>query len=324
MTLGPGRLGAIVDHLRTRPGHEHVRGLVRELCVVGLDIPDRDIDFEVPVPEVNGRIDALFGSTVFEFKRDLRREANDAEEGLARYLVDRERATGRRYLGVATDGAAFVAYQLSDGRLQKLEEFLPVAADPRALLRWLDTATTVRAELPPDSVTIRAEFGRDSLVFRRSMDDLRRLWNSAESIAEAKLKHELWSRHLEFVYGTLIEPSELFLQHTYLTIIAKTMAVRLIATGPISPGELLAGTPFTQVGLHGAVEADFFDWVLLVPGGSELVHRIEAQIERFRLSEIEVDVLKAIYESLIDPANAITSASIIRRTGWRSGYANER
>jgi hypothetical protein len=290
MPLTSERLKSIVEHLKTRPGHEHVRGLVRELCVVGLDVPDREIDFEVPVPEVRGRIDALFGSSIFEFKRDLRREKDDAEEGLTRYLTDRERATGRRYLGITTDGAAFVAYELEDGKLKKLDQLEPSSDAPRELLRWLDTATTARADLHPDPVTIRAEFGRDSLVFLRSIDALRKLWLQAQHIAEA-----------QFVYGTLIEPEELFLQHTYLTIVAKTMAVRVLTSGAIPAGELLAGTPFTQVGLHGAVEADFFDWLLLVQGGSELVDRIANQVGRYRLAEIEVDVLKAIYESLIDP-----------------------
>lgn len=133
------------------------------------------------------------------------------------------------------------------------------------------------------------------------MERLRELWQQAQTIPEAELKHELWSRHLEFVYGTLIEPEELFLQHTYLTVVAKTMAVRVLVSGPIPAGELLRGQPFTQIGLHGAVEADFFDWVLLVPGGADLVDRIAVQVGRFRLAEIEVDVLKAIYESLIDP-----------------------
>jgi hypothetical protein len=121
MTITPSRLQAIVNSLQSRPGHEHVRGLVRELCVVGLDAPDLAISFEVPVPDVRGRIDALFGSTIFEFKRDLRRELNDAEEGLTRYLGDRERATGRRYLGIATDGAEFIAYELANGRLNRLD-----------------------------------------------------------------------------------------------------------------------------------------------------------------------------------------------------------
>jgi hypothetical protein len=146
-------------------------GLVRELCVVGLDIPDADVNFEIPVPEVRGRMDALFGSTIFEFKRDLRAEQADAEDQLRRYLGDRERATGRRYLGIATDGAAFVAYQLVHGQLARLGEITPNPADPRALLQWLDTAVTVRADLPPTPENIRQEFGRDGLVFQRSMTE---------------------------------------------------------------------------------------------------------------------------------------------------------
>lgn len=302
MTISSERLHKIIEYLKERPGHENVRGTLRELWVVGLDVPDREINFEVPVPEVNGRLDALFGSTVFEIKRDLRNERADAEAGLTRYIRDREKATGKRYLGIATDGAEFVAYQLQAGRLQKVEEFIPSTEDPTRFLRWLDTATTVRENIYPDARTIREEFGRDSLVFRRCMDDLRILWKQAQDIPEASLKKELWSRHLEFVYGTLIEPDELFLQHTYLTIVAKTMAVRVLTNGAVGAVDLLSGTQFANVGLHGAVEADFFDWLLLVqPAGADLVNQISAQAARFRLSEIEVDVLKAIYESLIDP-----------------------
>jgi len=164
--MGQERLHQAVETLRRRPGHSNVMGLVRELCVVGLDIPDNEVNFEIPVPEVRGRIDAVFGATVFEFKRDLRTERADAEEQLLRYLGDRERATGQRYLGIATDGAAFVAYQLAQGRLVALGEIAPNPTDPRALLRWLDTAVTVRADIPPTAERIREEFGRDGLVVK--------------------------------------------------------------------------------------------------------------------------------------------------------------
>jgi hypothetical protein len=301
MSIGQERLQDAIEALRRRPGHSNVMGLVRELCVVGLDISDNDVNFEIPVPEARGRMDALFGSTIFEFKRDLRVEQAEAEDQLRRYLGDRERATGRRYLGIATDGAAFVAYQLVHGQLTRLGEIAPNPADPQALLRWLDTAVTVRGDIIPDAHTVREEFGREGLVFQRSVSTLKELWAVVESVPEAILKRQLWERHLEFVYGTLVEPDELFLQHTYLTIVAKTMAVRALVHGPVPSGELLAGTPFTRVGLNGAVEADFFDWVLLAPGGGDLVDRIAAQVARFRLSDIDVDILKAIYESLIDP-----------------------
>src|SRR5690349_15066587 len=122
MPIGQERLQQAAEALGRRPGHSHVMALVRELCVAGLDIPDSEVNFEIPFAEVQGRMDALFGSTIFEFNRDLRGEQADAEDQLVRYLGDRERATGRRYLGIATDGAAFVAYQRVHGRLERLGE----------------------------------------------------------------------------------------------------------------------------------------------------------------------------------------------------------
>lgn len=74
MALSPERLREIVSELASRPQHEKVRSLVYELLVNGLGARSTEVDFERPVPEVRGRIDALLGRTVFEFKSDLRRE----------------------------------------------------------------------------------------------------------------------------------------------------------------------------------------------------------------------------------------------------------
>jgi hypothetical protein len=57
------RLHEIVTELSTRPGHEKVRALVYGLLVDGLGASSADVDFERPVPEVRGRIDALLGQT---------------------------------------------------------------------------------------------------------------------------------------------------------------------------------------------------------------------------------------------------------------------
>ena len=120
MTLDRERLHDILAELATRPGHEKVRALTLELLVNGLGVPSRDVDFERPLPEVRGRADALLGQTVFEFKRDLRREHGDAEEELSRYLADRERQSGLQFIGIATDGAEFAPYELRRDRLVRL------------------------------------------------------------------------------------------------------------------------------------------------------------------------------------------------------------
>ena len=68
------------------------------------------------------------------------------------------------------------------------------------------------------------------------------------------------------------------------------------------PKRLLSGEAFKAAGIEGAVESDFFDWVVADPEGEKLVFRIMAHVRRFRLSEVESDVLKILYESLIDRA----------------------
>ena len=108
-------LSELVVELASRPGHEKVRVLLHRLLVGGLGANSQDIDFERPVPEVRGRIDALLGRTVFELKSDLRRERKDAEKGLTRYLSEREGQTGEKYVGIATDGADFIAFFLKNG-----------------------------------------------------------------------------------------------------------------------------------------------------------------------------------------------------------------
>ena len=74
-----------------------------------------------------------FGATVIEFKRDLRREMPDVLARLPDYLKERERQTRRRYLGLATDGASFVAFESRDGQLTEIGRHETRADRPEAL-----------------------------------------------------------------------------------------------------------------------------------------------------------------------------------------------
>ena len=119
MPLADPDLREIVLELLSRPTHEKVRALVHRLLTDGLGAKSTEIEFERSLPEVHGRTDALLGYTIFEFKTDLRRETKAAEEELTRYLTDRERQTGERFVGIATDGATFVPYELRAGNLRR-------------------------------------------------------------------------------------------------------------------------------------------------------------------------------------------------------------
>ena len=103
-------------------------------------------------------------------------------------------------------------------------------------------------------------------------------------------------------YGADVGDDTLFLQHTYLVVVAKAVAwSAMIDAPPPNGAALLHGTAFSDLGIEGQSGADFFDWVLEAEGGAELVMRIARQVNRFRLRDIRVDILKALYESLIDP-----------------------
>ena len=295
-------LQAIIAELLTRGGHEKVRSHLHRLLTEGLRADSTAIDFERRVPEVRGRIDALLGRTVFEIKSDLRRELRDAEAQLASYLPDRERETGDRFVGIATDGTEFRVYMMRDSALDLLGTFRPKVDEPRGLLGWLESVVLLNEELPPDVESIRQELGRDSIHYSRALREIEALWRRLEGHSEASVKRDLWNRLLSVAYGSEIDAPGLFFQHTYLTIVAKAIAtVALLDTMPASGADLLEGKPFRDLSIVGAVEGDFFDWILLLPEGGDLVMEIARHANRFRLRDIEADILKGLYESLIDP-----------------------
>ena len=300
MPLATDKLTEIVLELAARPGHETVRADVRELLIDGLGVPRGDVQLEKQIPEVRGRIDALLGRTVVEFKSDLRREGDDAEAQLTRYIAEREADSGERYVGIATDGAEFISFELRRGELRELAAYRANPDDPRGVLTWLSAAVAAGEELDPDPETVVQELGRLSPAWQRSLGDLRDAWAAGRGHPEARLKRQLWAQRLEQVYGSPVDADDLFFQHTYLAVVAKTIAVHVLGLPMPAPRDLLAGLPFEQAGVSGVVESDFFDW-LLDAGADELVRRIALHASRFRLREVRTDVLKGLYESLIDP-----------------------
>ena len=301
MPIPERELQEAVAELAKRPRHAKVQALIHKLLTDELGARSDQITYEHRLPEVKGRIDALLGRTVIEIKSDLRRELADAEGQLARYLPQRELETGQHYVGLATDGARFVAYEMRDNTLVPLTEHDARPTESRKLTAWLEGVVTVQDRLPADALNIINELGRQSAAFARSLGLLNKAWQSVADRPEAALKRQLWERHLGLVYGKAVEDDELWLQHTYLVAVAKVIAAGTMGFTNLGPDELLSGRPFRQAGVHGAVEEDFFGWVLDADEGEDIIGRLAAHAARFDLGEVDVDLLKVLYESLIDP-----------------------
>ena len=303
--IAPDVLEKTVAELASRPKHEKVRALVYRLLTDALGADSTQIDFERQVPEVKGRIDALLGRTIIEIKSDLRRELGDAKQQLSRYLPQRERETGQRYVGLTTDGAQFIAFETDGDGLRELTRHETKRDKPRNLIAWLEGVVTVQDRVPADALNIINELGRESTAFARVSARLAHAWNAVRLNPEASLKRQLWARHMGSVYGDegkLIDDDVLWLQHTYLVTVAKAIAAGAMGFDGQSPRELLDGSRFAQAGVRGAVEDDFFGWILQAPDGERTVELLVQHASRFDLGDIQVDLLKVLYESLIDPA----------------------
>lgn len=294
------RTKELLAHLASRPGHDEVKADFRSLLSEEFGTDIRSMDFERRVPEVRGRIDALIGRTVFEAKRNLDHEWPDVERRMPDYLADREREENERFVGIASDGLKWVVFELRDAELVRIKETTLDPEKGEAFLAWLDGALALKSSLPPEPLTIRMELGQDSVAFRRASAELSDLWKSLSPRPDVGLKKQLWASLLRLVYGRDIENQSLWIQHTFLVIVAKCVALAVLDLTDDDPKRVLSGRAFSQANIHGAVESDFFDWVIAAPEGERLVRRIMAHVRRFRLREVKSDVLKILYESLID------------------------
>jgi hypothetical protein len=151
---------------------------------------------------------------------------------------------------------------LRAGLLEKIAQYETQTSDPDGLLTWLEPALSDRDDLQPEPLVIQRELGRESLTFARASRLLAALWSRLAAHPEVTLKRQLWDRLLRLVYGTAVGDDSLFLQHTYLTIVAKTVAVRVLELPATEAAAIVSGRALTDAGIHGAVESDFFDWIL--------------------------------------------------------------
>jgi SAM-dependent methyltransferase len=299
-------VAALAD--RGRPRTEAmVQADVRRLLIeapLGLD-EDQVVVLEAPV-EGRRRIDVEVGYTVIEVKKDLRpgRVLADAEVQLAGYVQTRTLELGQRYVGVLTDGAEWRAYHLRDGVLVEVATLVvsPTQPDVDELLVWLEGVLATSQGLQPTPSEITRRLGAASPSHALDRETLHGLYAAHGQLPSVQLKRLLWARLLTSALGAQFEDSdELFLEHTLLVNTAEIIAHAVVGldVATLSSASLLSGRQFELAGIAGVVEADFFDWVLEVPGGESFVRTIARRLGRFDWGNVEHDVLKVLYESVI-------------------------
>jgi len=302
-------LSSTLSQLATRnPGRTEadIQAMVREVLVYGgFDLGDDTVRLESPAEE-HRRIDVAVGAVLIECKRDIRSPIPlaKAEQQLGEYVV----AKVGLYAGVLTDGPIWRLYRRAGQTIELVDEVTLVAGrvDERAFRWWLGGLLATEQHVKPTALAIEERLGAASPSFRLARASLVACWEQTNSHSEVALKRELWAKLLRSALGSQFEDSdELFVNHTYLvllaTLIAHTVAGFGLEVARRDPGVLLSGQLFQQAGLLGVGEAGFFDWLLDDRSGAEIVAELARRLMSFDWDDVDHDVLKALYHSVISP-----------------------
>jgi SAM-dependent methyltransferase len=297
-------LSAIREAKARGASHDYLRQVFIDFARKTFKVEPVDVDLEKGIKgaKLRGRIDALYQDIVFEFKRDLKLEREKGKEELERYL--QSLGDKQIFFGVLTDGLTFEVYLLQDNALRKIDEAnldrLPV--DDAFL--WFDAFLFSEKELAPTAQDVVKRFGDTSPVFNSTLHSLSRMLASAKDDLSCQVKFQEWDKLLAKAYGHSVARDDLFLRHTYLSLLVKLLAYSALfkqrPKGQELP-DIVTGKAF--VNLPNLAEEDFFCWVLapsLQKDALELLRGLAQHLAVYDLIKVDEDLLKELYENLVD------------------------
>lgn len=246
--------------------HDYLRQVFVEFArkSFGVDPIDVELEREVTGTKLRSSIDALYQDIVFEFKRDLKSERGKGKEEVERYL--RSLGDKQVFFGVLSDGLVFEVYILQDDTLVKIDEANLERLSAGYAFLWFDAFLFSEEELTPTSQDVVKRFGETSPVFNSSFHRLSRMLPAAKGDPSCQVKFSEWDKLLAKAYGHSVARDELFLRHTYLSLLVKLLAyAALFKERPKGEElrEIVTGRAF--VNLPNLAEEDFFCWVLSPP-----------------------------------------------------------
>lgn len=300
---------------------------------------ETSLRISTPVREKRGSADTVYGSAVVEFERSLKHTLSEAERQLQEYVAgiwQTEPESRRSLDAVATDGLRWRIYRpvlpegaplVPDNIVLELRREISLAEDTlNDFYRWLNVFLFRPSQLEPSSEAIREDFGSYSHLFLEGLAALRHAWVSARVESEARLAFHTWQRYLTVTYGKLgeseqtakdretgeevSEMDDLFLRHTWLVSVSRLMVWAALSAGQTTgtlrqvAQEVFSGTYFEQKRLANLADEDFFHWIR-TPTAERILapiwERILDTLLTYQLAHIREDVLKGVYQQLIDP-----------------------
>jgi hypothetical protein len=293
---------------------EHVFGIKPETMTLEVPVTSK-------VMIVRGRVDAVFGNILIEFKVNLNAELDDAKRELTKYFQSyHETSPEKSYIGIAHDGLSFKVFQpvfgtqpdstkpmvtsvretdsLDLGREQDLER----------IFLWFDSYLFISEKTVPTSEDIKKRLGTDSPTFFGVLGRFEYFFEIAMKAKRNRVKYSNWAKTLEIVYGDQVDDRTLFIKHTYLATVAKLL-IHLIVARPkvVSKTDVRAivyGDVFTQYDISNYIEEDYYTWILdkeIRYQAIDVIFSLAKELMIYDLEKVDEDFLKSLYEQLVDP-----------------------
>ena len=234
-------------------------------------VESKDLDFEksvkTEVMQMRGRIDAVFGNLIIEFKKDLESGLETAKKELIKYFQSYLEENIENFLGIANDGIHFKVFFpiIKNNQVVDIEEIDRIDLEKstvKEIFLWFDSYFFSTEKIVPTSEDIKRRFGLDSPTFASIHRKLEELFEKASIDKRTHIKYESWNKYLEIVYGDKPNERRLFFKHTYLSTFVKLLVNVKISGGKSGKFEeiipILYGNTFTQSGIKNFMEEDFF------------------------------------------------------------------
>lgn len=287
-----------------------------------------------------GRADTYYGNAVIEFEKSLKATLHDAQRQLCEYtsgIWPKSDERANSLLAIATDGVHWIVYQPilirktekpkpDDIRLDRLREFKLSGDSLSSFWLWLTSFLFRPHRIEPTSERFEIDFGAGNPLYKDGLRTLSAAWLAVSDEPECSLAFDTWQRYLAVTYGkltesptrkkdvetgqTISELEVLFLKHTYLSTLA-----RFLIWGALSGGrskgdfgsiaeDVISGDYFQAKKLANLVDDDFFHWIRHGEAHRQLTalwERIISHLSEYDLGAVEQDILKGVYQDLIDP-----------------------
>ncbi|MDE3183963.1 MAG: N-6 DNA methylase [Bacteroidota bacterium] len=270
-----------------------------------------------------GSADTLYNKIIIEYENNLSTSLHHAKEQLAGYLLGEfSRGEGYDFTLIASDFITWKVFAPNVDQLDNIENlkedelqldevvsasFTLTERNAEDFYFWIDRFLFKEEKQRATLKRIEEAFGYQSNIFIESFRELSSWFKEAKKYGEVQVSFEQWKKFLSIAYGKFDANEKIFLIHTYLSVFSKMLAYSIVSNDDYIDEEelkgILDGEIFNKYNIRNFIDNDFFHWVKSDRNFRNLkkAFRLIAQeISTFDFNDIDEDVLKGVYQELID------------------------